>query len=159
MLISDHDVDICKFLDYTHKENYIATICEEKDAEFVVDGKSPLYFRFERYSDSEIERIMGQAEQWQIYCKTVEEWDPWMYDLGRVERESFQKINTGRVLVRDGNFAGVVDYSCDAGYHFDLFYALISDYVDTPLHLAYSSQFGSSDRDMIKKTDYYLRKV
>lgn len=152
-------VDICEFLDYTKKENYMATICAEKDAEFVVGGAIPLYFRFEEYSDAEIERIMAPAEQWRICCKTVEIWDPAMYSEGRVERESLQKIGTGRALVRDGDFAGVVDYSCDAGYHFELFCALISDYIDTPLHFASSGEFGSSDRDMIKKINYYLQKV
>lgn len=151
--------EICDFIECCKRDNCFATICEEKDAEFVADGEAPLYFRFCPYSNDDIERIMSQTEQWQIKCKTVEDWDPsFGYTPRRVEHESVEKVNKSMVLVQDGNFAGVVDYSRDSCGRYGLFYSLTSNYVDTPLHFSSWDGYGSSDHDMMYKHNYYLQK-
>lgn len=154
------DPDIHNFFEYSGKENYIATICAEKDAEFVADGEKPLYFRFDLYSDADIERILGQAEQWQISCIEIENGDPsYGYPVEPVKSEHIQKIDIGRLLVQEGNFAGVIDYSRDLGDHFDLCCALISSYNDTPLRFAHRARYGSSDCEVMYIYDYYLQKA
>lgn len=63
------------------------------------------------------------------------------------------------VLVKNGEFAGVVDYSKDLGERYGLFCALISDYIDAPLHFCIWEGYGSSDHDMMHESNYYLQRV
>ena len=152
--------EIYDFIERRKKDNHIATICEEKDAEFQADGEAPLYFRFCPYSNDDIERIMGQAEKWQIKCAKVEDWDPsFGYTQGQIKSESTRKIDISTVLVQNGNFAGVVDCSQSLAGCYGLFYALISDYTDAPLHFGVWEGYGSSDRDMMYEENYFLQKL
>ena len=152
--------EIYEYIKCLEKENHIATICDEKDAEFVADGDAPLYFRFDLYSNDDIKRIVNQADKWQIKCVRAEDWDPsFGHTRGKIKEETVQKIDVRRILVQNGNFAGVIDYSTDLAGLYGLFYALISDYIDTPLHFAVHEGYGSSDRDMMYAINYYLQKV
>lgn len=151
--------EIGKFFDALEKEKHFATVCAEKDAEFAAEGEHPLYFRFEPYSDEDIERIKSQAQAWHIYCVKTEEWDPTFgHRQGTVKKEYFYKVSTNEILVKDGNFAGVVSWSEDLGMHYGIFYALISDYADTPLRYSFRDGYGSSDCDMMYDYSYYLQK-
>ncbi len=152
--------DIFNFIQYQKAENRLATICGKKDAEFMTGGNEPVYFRFCTYSNDDIERIMAQIEQWQIKCENVEDWDPsFGHTQGRIKSEFIVKIERKVVLVQSGKFAGVVDYSKDLGERYGLFCALISDYIDTPLHFRVWEGYGSSDHDMMHKSNYYLQRV
>ena len=152
--------EIYDFIECRKKYKCIATICEEKDAEFTADGETSLYFRFCMYSNDDIERIMSQAEQWRIKCENVKDYDPsFGYTQGRVKSESIKKIDRSIVLVKDGNFAGVVDCSKDLGERYGLFYALTSKYVGTPLHFGVWQGYGSSDHDMMYENNFYLQKL
>lgn len=152
--------EIYEYIKCSEKENHVATICAEKDAEFVADGEAPLYFRFDLYSNDDIKRIKSQSEKWQISCVRIEDWDPsFGYTQGKTREETVKKIDIRKMLVQNGNFAGVIDYSTDLAGRYGLFYALISDYVDAPLHFAAYEGYGSSDQDMMYGINYYLQKI
>lgn len=152
--------DIYHFIQHQKAENRLATVCEKDDAEFMTGGNNPIYFKFCTYSDDDIDRIMCQTEQWQIKCEKVEDWDPsFGHTQGRIKDDSVIKIDRKVVLVKNGEFSGVVDYSKDLGERYGLFCALISDYIDAPLHFRVWEGYGSSDHDMMHESNYYLQKV
>lgn len=152
--------EMYNFFNYKEKDNYIATVCTQQDAEFMAGGGGTLYFRYCQYSDDDIKRVMDQAEQWQIKCIGIEHWDPsYGYTPSKVKRETTQQIDIHSVLVQDGNFAGVVGLSKDIIGRYGLGYALTSSYVDTPLQFCTSEGYGSSDCDMMYKNNFYLEKL
>lgn len=152
--------DLYEYIQKSKQENFLATVCSKEDAEFVADGDTQLYFKFCCYDDSTIKRIVGESKQWKLkYCIT-EHWDPsFENNKDKTQNEFYGEVKEEHILVRDGAFAGVVDYSKDLGNNYGLFFALISDYKGKPLQLCFWEGYGSSDKDMMYEKYSYLMKT
>lgn len=151
--------ELQSFIMCSAKKNTFATICTERDADFKVDGTVPLYIKFCTYDNETVQRILSQANKWQIKVNITEDWDPsFGHTQGCVKKEAYHEIKATRILVRDGNFAGIVDYSKNLAERYGLFYTLISDYCGEPLNFGFWEAYGSSDHDMVCEKQFYLVK-
>ena len=154
--------DICTFIDKRDAPNSFATVCGEDDAEFVVPGETPVCFKFCKYSDAQVERILAQTEQWQLKVEYTEDRDPeFGYKETRIEKTSFQEINRKQILVKDGDFAGLITYSEQSTFYSCEYYfscVLLPDAAGAPALLYESSGYGSSDMDTMWSRKTYLAK-
>lgn len=139
-------------------KNSLATICMENEAEVSFDEHENLYVRHKVYSNEEYEKILSEAQEWEIKLIRTEEWDPsFGHTEGKVITESIQPIESQKILVKDGKFTGLISYA-NCGEKFVLSLALVSEYNDEPIMFCSSSGFGSSDRDMMYTNNYYLKR-
>lgn len=151
--------ELHEYMFYYLNDNFFATICSEEEAEFTAKGKKTLFFRFCTYSEEEIARIKSQSAEWHIMCEREETWDPaFGYKDYKTSRTSYKEIRDNSILVQNGEFAGVVDYSKDLGDKYDLFYALTSDYIGEPIQFRLQEAYGSSDYDMFYEIKTFLLK-
>ena len=80
--------ELQSFIMCSAKENSFATICAEQDAAFQVDGTVPLFTKFCTYDNKTVQRILSQANMWQIKVNITEDWDPsFGHTQGRVKKK------------------------------------------------------------------------
>lgn len=148
--------DLNDFIQSRDKVNSFATICGKENAHFCF-AENNFYFGFKSYEDEYYNDILNQAKNWEIKIIRTEDWDPSIYDIGRIVKEGIQDINPKNILVENGIFVGVIDYA-DHGEHYELSYALLKDYTGEPILFRTTSGFGSSDHDMMYTVNFYLQK-
>lgn len=133
------------------------TICSKELADFYLDEEHDLCIRIQHYDENTYNEIISQSKNWEIKIIRTEDWDPSIYNIGKTIKEGIIDIDTKIILVKNGNFAGIIDYA-DCGEHYELSYVLLGDYVGEPILLKTTSGFGSSDHDMMYTVNFYLQK-
>ena len=149
--------EMMSFLYLQKYSTKIATICSSEEAEFTARGIQPIHIKLCDYDMESVIFFMNQASEWKIIMNHAEDWDPNVYskNYGATSNNVLQ-IDRNQLLVENGNFVGVIDYSKDLGERYDLFYALTKDYVGKPIAFKYTEIYGSSDKDMYTTQTYYL---
>ena len=149
--------EMTSFLFQQKYSTKIATICSSEEAEFTVRGIQPIHIKLCDYDMESIMFFMNQALEWKIIMNHAEDWDPYVYSKNHeAASNSVLQINTNQLLIENGNFVGVIDYSKDLGDRYDLFCAFTKDYVGKPIAFKYTETYGSSDKDMYTTQTYYL---
>ena len=149
--------ELYEFIKIRECNNKLATVCSREEAEYVIDGETPLFFKFVSYSEEKINFIRKQMAGWNVKCVHTEEWDPSFGNThGRSTHDSTVDIRLNKILVQDGNFIGIVDYSKNLTGKYGMSFARIADYNGEPLLFSHWEDYGSSDHDMISIKQYYL---
>ena len=133
----------------------LATVCVRKASAFPLDAERDIFFEFRQYDAAVYRDILQQADAWAVKTERTEEWDPYLYDTGKVTEEKIAAIASGEILVKDGAFAGLVGCAANGGEAY-LYCALLCDHTGEPLPFTEASGFGSSDRDMLYRVRSWL---
>ena len=140
------------------------TICTESDAAFFSKDRNHLPLCRKQYLPEEAEKILREAEKWEILYKWSRGSD-YGYDQRSDEKGSHtEMIQAECVLVENGCFAGVVMRSEGTAFNKrteafnDLTAALIRDYHGEPLLCASGgTSFSSDDHSSWDIYRYYLQ--
>lgn len=149
--------DISKFIAARNVLYSLTTICSKELADFCLDKEHDLCIRIQHYDEKEYNEIVSQSKNWEIKVIRTEDWDPSIYNIGKTVKEGIIDIDPKIILVKNGAFAGVIDYT-DCGEHYKISYVLLDDYAEEPILLKTTSGFGSSDHDMMYTVNFYLQK-
>ena len=141
------------------RPNHFPTVCDEKDAVIHSDEPSGIGLRYQEYDAEATAAICAQAREWQFRVHSVEDWDTMIHPNGkRIEKDSFAEIDPDQILVADGKFVGVFCVSYGLGGQITGRCVLVNDYCGKPIYCFSVESYGSSDRDVLYDTLYYLVK-
>lgn len=112
-------------------------------------------FSFKSYEDKYYDDIINQSKNWEIKVIRTEDQDP--SNIGTTVKEEFQDINPKIILVKNGMFAGLIDY-VNCGEYCEVSYVLLEEYNEELILFKTTTGFGSSDYDMMYTVNFYLQK-